>query len=86
MVVNRAADPGRALEVALDVAGGADMPLVPGAWRAYFLERLTPAWLALGRHAEADRAAAEAEAVAEATGLDFAETAARRARDRKSVV
>ena len=77
-----AADPGRALDVALDLAGGADLPLVPGAWRAYFLERLTPAWLALGRHAEADRAAAEAEAVAEATGLGFAETAARRARAR----
>ena len=45
------------------------MPLVPGGWRAKYLELLTRCWLLLGRRAEAERAVAAARAVAEATGL-----------------
>jgi DNA-binding NarL/FixJ family response regulator len=69
----------RGLEVALPPAGGASLPVLPGAWRAYFLDRFMLAWLALGRRAEAERAAAEARALADATGLSSVEAAALRA-------
>ena len=60
--------------------GAEDLPTVPGPWRAWALDNLVQGWLALGREAEAERAAEHAEAVAAATGLRFALAAARRAR------
>ena len=59
--------------------GGEAMPLVPGGWRAKYLELLTRCWLLLGRRADAERAAAAAHAVAEATGLRTAAAWADRA-------
>jgi DNA-binding NarL/FixJ family response regulator len=72
----------RGVEELVAAAGGEDLPIVPGPWRAWALDHLTQGWLALGRSAEAERAAERAEAVASATGLRFAAAAAQRARGR----
>jgi len=68
----------RGVEVATGVAGP-QLEQLPGEWRAYFLEHLARAWLALGRRPEAERAVAAADAVAETTGLRLAVALARRA-------
>ena len=52
-----AGEPGRALELASAHAGGPPLPRVPGMWRAFYLDRFVPAWLAVGKTAEADAAA-----------------------------
>ena len=68
-----------AAEAMLANAGGARLPLVPGTWRAYFLDGLVDASLASGRTEEAAAAAAEASAVAETTGAALPAMAAQRA-------
>jgi DNA-binding CsgD family transcriptional regulator len=70
--------PIRAVEVLLGRAGGEELTLIPGSWRAYCLELLTRCWLALGRRAEAGRAAACAETLA-SSGLPLATVWADRA-------
>ena len=50
--------PDRAVELLLGRAGGEELTLIPGGWRAYCLELLTRCWLALDRRSEAERAAA----------------------------
>ena len=50
--------PARAVELLLGRAGGEELTLIPGGWRAYCLELLTRCWLALDRRSEAERAAA----------------------------
>jgi len=60
-------------------AGGAELPLIPSAWRTHFLELLTRCWLALGRLDEASRAAAAAETCAATFGLGLAAALADRA-------
>jgi ATP/maltotriose-dependent transcriptional regulator MalT len=75
-------EPARALELATGQAGGPPLPRVPGMWRAFYLDNLIPAWLALGKAQEAEAAARTAEAVSDATGVGFAAMAARRARAR----
>jgi DNA-binding NarL/FixJ family response regulator len=70
------------VELMIARTGGADLPLVGGVWKAYFLDWLTSGLLAAGRRTEAERAAAGAEAVAETTGLRLAAFAAGRARAR----
>ncbi len=72
-------DPGRAAELLVASGGGEDAPLVPGAWRATWLEWLTRCWLALGRRADAERAAARAQARAETFDLRLASASAARA-------
>jgi DNA-binding NarL/FixJ family response regulator len=64
--------PVRALEVLLGRAGGEELTLIPGGWRAYCLELLTRCWLALDRHAEAARAAGFAERAAAKMRLPLA--------------
>jgi ATP/maltotriose-dependent transcriptional regulator MalT len=54
----------RAVELLLGRAGGEELTLIPGGWRAYWLDLLVRCWLALDRPAEATRAAGRAEAVA----------------------
>ena len=49
--------PDRAVELLLGRAGGEELTLIPGGWRAYCLELLTRCWLALDRPDEAERAA-----------------------------
>ena len=68
-----------AAEAMLANAGGPRLPLVPGTWRAYFLDGLVDASLASGRTEEAAAAAAEASAVAETTGAALPAMAAQRA-------
>jgi ATP/maltotriose-dependent transcriptional regulator MalT len=80
MALVEAGDPARGVELAVERAGGPAMPRFAAVSRPFFLDRLVPAWLALGRRAEAEAAAAEAEAAAAATGLRFGGAAARRAR------
>jgi DNA-binding NarL/FixJ family response regulator len=71
--------PDRAIELLLRRAGGEELTLIPGGWRAYFLELLTRCWLVLDRPSEAGRAAALAEEMAAAVQLPLAVTWAGRA-------
>jgi DNA-binding CsgD family transcriptional regulator len=71
--------PDRAIELLLGSAGGEELTLIPGGWRAYCLELLTRCWLALDRPSEAGRAAALAEVMAAAVRLPLAATWANRA-------
>jgi DNA-binding NarL/FixJ family response regulator len=50
-------------------AGGEELELIPGHWRALALAWVTGCWVALGRHDEAERCAATARAVAAGTPL-----------------
>jgi DNA-binding CsgD family transcriptional regulator/tetratricopeptide (TPR) repeat protein len=61
--------PADAVELLLGSAGGEELTLIPGGWRAYCLELLARCWLALDRRSEAERAAACAEARAAAVPL-----------------
>ena len=71
--------PDRGIERMTARAGGADLPLLGGSWRAYFLDWLARGLLAAERPADAERAAAAAAEVAETTGLRTAEAWAARA-------
>jgi ATP/maltotriose-dependent transcriptional regulator MalT len=71
--------PDRAVESLLGRAGGQELTLIPGGWRAYWLELLTRCWLALDRRSEARHAAALAEEIAAAVQLPLAATWASRA-------
>jgi DNA-binding CsgD family transcriptional regulator len=71
--------PARAVELLLEAAGGEELVLIGGSPRARYLEVLTRCWLALGRHAEASRAAATAHAWAAAVQLPMAAAWADRA-------
>jgi DNA-binding CsgD family transcriptional regulator/tetratricopeptide (TPR) repeat protein len=72
-------DPQRAVDVLVRSSGGDELPLIPGVWRPRSLELLTRCWVALGRHVEAARAAARAEAMAAALRLRMADSMAARA-------
>jgi DNA-binding CsgD family transcriptional regulator len=72
-------DPQRAVDVLVRASGGDELPLIPGVWRPRSLELLTRCWVALGRHVEAARAAARAEAMAAALRLRMADSMAARA-------
>jgi DNA-binding NarL/FixJ family response regulator len=72
-------DPGRAAASLTLSSGGDELPLIPGVWRAKFLELLTRCWLALGRRSEAERATAAAQATAAALRLRMAASMADRA-------
>ena len=71
--------PERAVELLLERAGGEELTLIPGGWRAYCLELLTRCWLALDRPKEAERAAGLAEFTAAAVQLPLAAAWADRA-------
>ena len=72
-------DPARAVDSLTGSSGGDDLPLIPGVWRAKFLELLTRSWLALGRRSAAERATAAAQAQAAALRLRMAASMADRA-------
>jgi ATP/maltotriose-dependent transcriptional regulator MalT len=59
----------RAAELLLASAGGEDLQLIPGSWRARILELLTRCLLQSGRLAEAERAADATAACADAFAL-----------------
>ncbi len=62
-------DAARAAELLLNSAGGEELRLIPGSWRARVLELLTRCLLESGRRAEAERAAQATTACAEAFAL-----------------
>ena len=64
--------PERAAELLVEFAGGNELRLIGGGWRARYLELLTRSLLTAGRREEAERAAAAAQACAEAVGLPMA--------------
>jgi DNA-binding CsgD family transcriptional regulator len=72
----------RGVERLVGSLGGPSLPESPGNWRAWDLERLAQAWLALGRRAEATQAVADAESFAASTELRFGAALAGRARAR----
>ncbi|MFN8185604.1 MAG: AAA family ATPase [Gaiellales bacterium] len=72
-------EPDRAVEVLVGSAGGEELTLIPGSWRAHCLELLARCWLALERHEEAERAARCAEAWAAVVRLPLASAWADRA-------
>jgi ATP/maltotriose-dependent transcriptional regulator MalT len=78
-VLSETGQPGRAIELLLGRAGGEELTLIPGGWRAYCLELLTRCWLALDRPGNAGRAAALAGMTAAAVQLPLAATWAGRA-------
>jgi ATP/maltotriose-dependent transcriptional regulator MalT len=71
--------PDRGVEALLGRAGGEELTLIPGGWRAYCLDLLTRCWLALDRPSEAERAADRAEVTAAAVRLPLASAWADRA-------
>ena len=62
----------RCAELLVEFAGGHELRLIGGGWRARYLELLTRAFLEAGRRDEAEDAAAAARACAEAVGLPMA--------------
>jgi DNA-binding NarL/FixJ family response regulator/tetratricopeptide (TPR) repeat protein len=72
-------DPAGAVEVLIGSAGGPELPLIPGGWRAMAHELITHCYLELGRRDEAARAAGVADATAGAIGLPMATAWAERA-------
>ncbi len=62
----------RCAELLVEFAGGTELRLIGGGWRARYLELLTRAFLAAGRREDAEHAAAAARACAEAVGLPMA--------------
>jgi DNA-binding CsgD family transcriptional regulator len=62
----------RSVEVMVARAGGEEIRLIGGSWRARFLEVLTRALLATGRRADAARAATATQACADAVSLPTA--------------
>ena len=79
VVLLETGQPGSAVELLLSCAGGEELALIPGGWRAYCLELLTRCCLALGRRSDAERAAACAQATAVAVQLPLASAWADRA-------
>jgi DNA-binding NarL/FixJ family response regulator len=72
-------EPQRAVELLIESAGGEGLVLIAGGPRAHYLESLARCWLALGRPADAQRAAEAAEAWAAALQLPMALAWANRA-------
>ncbi len=70
-VLSAAGEHERAIRAVTESAGGEDLPLLPGGWRANYFEAITRSRLALGQVEGARRAAAGAAAVAERTGTGF---------------
>jgi ATP/maltotriose-dependent transcriptional regulator MalT len=64
--------PERCAELLVEHAGGSELRLIGGGWRARYLELLTRSFLAAGRRDEAEHAAAAAQTCAKAVGLPMA--------------
>ena len=72
-------DASAGVETILRSAGGDELAHIGGGWRAYCFDWLVSGRLALGRRADAQRAADAAHAIAAATGLKHPAAMARRA-------
>ncbi len=64
--------PERCAQLLVEFAGGHELRLIGGGWRARYLELLTRSLLAAGRRNEAEQAAAAARACADTVGLPMA--------------
>ena len=64
--------PERCAELLVEFAGGNELRLIGGGWRARYLELLTRSYLAAGRRDEAQNAAAASQACADTVGLPMA--------------
>jgi DNA-binding NarL/FixJ family response regulator len=64
--------PERSAELLIEYAGGNELRLIGGGWRARYLELLTRSYLAAGRRDRAEHAAAAAQNCAEAVSLRMA--------------
>jgi DNA-binding CsgD family transcriptional regulator/tetratricopeptide (TPR) repeat protein len=71
-VLSETGQPDRAVDLLLRRAGGEDLALIPGGWRAYWLELLTRCSLALNRPDAAERAAQRAVTTAATVQLPLA--------------
>ena len=69
-------EPARCAELLVEHAGGEELRLIGGGWRARWLEGLTRAWLATGERDAAERAAAAARACADEVALPMADAMA----------
>ena len=78
-VLNAMGEHERAIRAVNKSAGGEDLPLLPGGWRANYFEAITRSRVALGQADGARRAAAGAAAVGERTGTTFSQAMAARA-------
>ncbi len=78
-VLNAVGEHEQAIAAVTESAGGEDLPLLPGGWRANYFEAITRSRLALGQAEAAQRAAAGAAAVADRTGTTFSRAMAARA-------
>jgi ATP/maltotriose-dependent transcriptional regulator MalT len=72
-------DAARAVEVLVGAAGGEELPLIPGAWRAVGHELLVRCYLELGRQEDAVRVVGFADATAAGVNLPIATAWAERA-------
>jgi ATP/maltotriose-dependent transcriptional regulator MalT len=70
--LSRNGEHARAVEVALSSAGGEELPIIPGGWRAFAQELLTRSYLGLGRREDAERTLATAVLDGEAGALPMA--------------
>ena len=77
--LGEAGEPGLAAEVLLDAAGGDELPLIAGGWRATYFALLTRCRLALGHLEAADQAARRAALTADRLGLPLCRAMAGRA-------
>ena len=64
--------PDRSIELLITRAGGEELRLIGGGWRARYLELLTRSCIAADRRIDAERAAAAAQACADAVALPMA--------------
>jgi ATP/maltotriose-dependent transcriptional regulator MalT len=64
--------PEQSAELLIEHAGGSELRLIGGGWRARYLELLTRSFLAAGQRGDAGDAAAAARECAEAVGLPMA--------------
>jgi len=64
--------PERCAELLVEHAGGDELRLIGGGWRARYLELLTRSFLAAGRRDQAGHAAAASQACAKSVGLPMA--------------
>jgi ATP/maltotriose-dependent transcriptional regulator MalT len=71
-VLHEAGQAARAADLLVASAGGEELRMIGGAWRARCLELLTRCYLAAGRRAEAERSAEAARACANAVQLPLA--------------
>jgi ATP/maltotriose-dependent transcriptional regulator MalT len=70
--LSRSGQPARTVEVLLAAAGGEELPVIPGGWRAFAQELLVRAYLELGRRDDADRVLTTATPAGQAGALPMA--------------